>query len=414
MLNEIEIRIAEDFLKTKFQAYYYKNPVKEIPEINKREFGFGNFGKKISSRHLAFQNLTAFNQFLKNQAPLYISYSAAYYQFPDARPMEAKKIMGSDLILEFDVDDFSLDCRALHDQWFCTNSDCNESGKGALKNCTKCASPTLIEESVCANCLKEVKTQTLKLIKILQDELGLSEGISVNYSGSKGFHVHVQSQSVFDWSDKARIELTDYLSLHELDLQMLGFQFNGKFFSAPSKPKGLAKRLIHQVQTILKEKNPEHWAAWGGIPLKTCKDLAQNDFDELLESLSREQWFVLPGRKTEKFWKNLLLRAVDLEKLLVDRQTSIDIKKILRVPNSLHGTTGLLAKSFPVSELKNFNALKECVVFSNSKEKIKVLSQVLKFELNDEEFGPFNAGEIVSVPEFVAVYLIGKEKALPI
>ena len=327
--------------------------------------------------------------------------------------MDAKKILGSDLILEFDADDFLLDCRQQHDQWICSNSACNARGKGFIKNCTACGFPTIIEESICENCLNEVKLQTLKLINILSDELNLNEGIFVNYSGSKGFHVHVQNASVYDLSDKARIELTDYLSLHELDLESIGFGFNGKHFTAPLKPLGIAKRLIQQIESILKQKNPERLSVWSGIPLKTCKDLLNNQLDELVESVSTQNWFALPGRKTEKFWRNLLVHAADEEKLLVDRQTSIDIKKILRVPNSLHGTTGLLAKSFPVSELKKFNALKDCIVFSNALEKIKIISDVLRFELNEEKFGPFQSDEIVSVPEFAAVYLIGKEKALP-
>lgn len=126
----------EAFLKRKFQQYYQAHLVKEPPSIEKREFGFGVFGKKISERHFAFKNYGNFNDFLRNEVPFFASYSAAHYEFPEATPMQSKNFLGSDLVWEFDADDFKTPCAENHTLWKCPK--CGLTGKGRLGYCTAC------------------------------------------------------------------------------------------------------------------------------------------------------------------------------------------------------------------------------------------------------------------------------------
>ena len=50
--------------------------------------------------------------------------------FDQARPMEAKHLLGDDLIYEFDADDIKTPCKLTHDSWKCKS--CGEVGKGAV------------------------------------------------------------------------------------------------------------------------------------------------------------------------------------------------------------------------------------------------------------------------------------------
>lgn len=78
-------------MKRKFKEYYSKHKICAPEEIGKREFGIGTFDKpKIASRHKAFRSEAELNNYLKLEAPVYISYSAAYYEFPQNQPMEKK------------------------------------------------------------------------------------------------------------------------------------------------------------------------------------------------------------------------------------------------------------------------------------------------------------------------------------
>ena len=81
----------ERFIRKKFKEYYEKNFVLPPERVSSREFGFGSWTKKIESRHFSFMNEKELNGYLGRNAPLYISYSIAYYKYPIARPIEKKE-----------------------------------------------------------------------------------------------------------------------------------------------------------------------------------------------------------------------------------------------------------------------------------------------------------------------------------
>ena len=85
--------LPQEFLSQKFKEYYSNHEVVSVENVHEREFGIGEFGKKISQRHLAFRNEKEFNSFLKNFSPFFVSYSLAFYQFPERKPMTAKKLL---------------------------------------------------------------------------------------------------------------------------------------------------------------------------------------------------------------------------------------------------------------------------------------------------------------------------------
>ena len=66
----------------------------------------------------------------------------------------------------------------------------------------------------CQECLDKVKADAMKLIdEFLLPDFGFSKGeISVNFSGSRGYHVHVRSGSVMKLDREARREIADYVS----------------------------------------------------------------------------------------------------------------------------------------------------------------------------------------------------------
>ena len=110
--------------------------------------------------------------------------------------------------------------------------------------------------------------------------------------------------------------------------------------------------------------------------------------------------------KKSVLWKNILDYVVSKEMSPIDRQTSIDLHKIVRVPNTLHGETGLIAKSIPLDDLKDFDPFKDTIVFGSESIKVKI-SKTPKFILKGEHFGPFE-NQVEELPLFVAIYLIGK------
>lgn len=170
--------------------YYSKQePASLAPErTEQREYGVGDFETKIRFRHLEFKNPADLKKYLAEKAPPFISCSMAYYKNPSFRPMENKGWIGAELVFDIDANDMKLSCQAEHgSSW------------------------------VCENCLKSVKEEVVKLIEeFLVPDFGFSKKeISINFSGNRGYHVHVNKESVLSLSGDARKQITEYMAAQE-------------------------------------------------------------------------------------------------------------------------------------------------------------------------------------------------------
>lgn len=87
----------------------------------------------------------------------------------------------------------------------------------------------------------------------------------------------------------------------------------------------------------------------------------------------------------------------------VDEPVTADIKRLIRVPGSLHGGSGMLVKKLGLSELEKFDPLNDAIVFGERTVKITILKpfsvQLKGKDLRVEE-------GIQEVPEYAAIYLI--------
>ncbi len=405
------------FLAKNFKEYYEKHSLRGIPAIEQREFGVGDFGKKIVRRHMFFPGLKELNSFLKESVPPFISYSAAYYKRPSARPMSAKGFMGADLIYEFDADDIKTKCKEEHDSWKCKNPACGAEGKGSVQACPKCGSQVEVKQWFCSECLGAAKEQTFKLVEVLSSELGFEEGISVNFSGKAGFHVHIRSKKAISLSRSARNELIDYLTLNGFDLEAHGFgRAESSMLTCPvlRNAKGIEKRFMERLSSFIENWSAEKLAVHGNIKRARSSFLIKNR-NIILEKMKEGILFPIPAEKPEtskKFWNLLIEEALREESiaLSIDRQTSVDVHKILRLPGSLHGSTGLVAREVSLEELRAFDPFKDAVVFGS--EPVRVfINKAPKFSLGGESFPAFKQTE-QELPLNAAVYLVGMGRAV--
>ncbi|MFH0970193.1 MAG: DNA primase small subunit domain-containing protein [Candidatus Diapherotrites archaeon] len=403
--NMLGLGVERTWMKGLFQSYYHSHPVNPPYDVSRREFGHGSF-KKIDTRHLSFDTTAEFNAFLQNVSPLYISASASQFLNPSAQPISSKGLIGSDLIYEFDADDIPSPCKEIHDSWKCVQ--CAAVGKGHVKKCPYCGHGTQLDEWVCSSCLSSTKEQTFSLLNVLQDDFGFtSNDLRINFSGSKGYHVHVSSPSIFSLPKSARIELMDYLSLHEWDVASAGFFFDGKQFHCPkmNHAVGLASRLLNEIRNKLEFGSIEEWAVLSGTIPRVLKPFLL-DRERLLRDVSAGVLPPLPGKKTESFWGNVLSSLSLRIKLNIDRQTSGDIYKLLRVPDTLHGSTGFVSKSLSLETLSPFDPFVDAVAFSRSiKRKVFVKTSPM-IRIGDETLDPLSEKEVL-VSESMAAYLVG-------
>ncbi len=360
------------WLRDRFSEYYEREGVSPPPRIWEREFGVG-IEKKIDYRHLSFKDEKELNAYLKINTPLFISYSAAYYQYPGATPMESKKLIGADLIFDFDLGDITSDCDG------------------------KFPSP---------ECLDLVKREVIKLIEdFLIPDFGFSrDEILVFFSGSKGYHVHIRSDIVQDLDQRARMELVDYVS--GVMNPRYFIRVVGKSIRGPRPDQGgwhgkLARALIN----VLNSEDVLSARKKLGIGLSTCKKLMDRK-EMVIDGIRRGIWDQAPvGKET---WNAILSSLVTELGVKLDRNVTIDMARLIRLPTSLHGDSGLLVKE--VRNLESFNPLEDTIVFGRKPYRISV-NRTIEFYLGGEQ--KIEKGE-QELPEYLAVYLVAKGEGVPV
>jgi len=393
----------EQFILGLFRSYYSKCEAESLapPKIARREFGLGSWVKKIESRHLSFATPADLKSYLLRNTPFYISFSSAYYEFPDRRPMPRKNWQAADLIFDLDADELDLSCLSS-----------GEHAKGW----------------VCDKCLSTVRDETLKLIEeFLVPDFGFSKSeLNVNFSGNRGYHVHVRKDSVMQLTGWARKEIADYIAGTGLNPDSI-FTYGKehvetetgrtKMFESLKGPRpdspGWQGRIARRFIQLVKEGKLEQ----AGIESALAKKITKNS-ESILEGISLGNWDRIKGltlpQKTALAQKIIQSAAVNIEGFgasggEVDAGVTFDVSKLIRLPGSIHGETGLAAKKLPANDLAKFDPMKDAVIFGNSPVVVKC-SSVPKFHIANQEFGPFENQE-ATLPECAAVYLICKKRA---
>ena len=146
--------------------------------------------------------------------------------------------------------------------------------------------------------------------------------------------------------------------------------------------------LLEGVEEAFSQNDAGALAVMANVPYRNAEKLLKEK-RAIMNGMERGILLGMNGIRAEKIWKPLLLSVADLQKLPVDRQTSTDIYKIIRVPDTIHGSTGLQAKTVSLQELSSFDPLKECVVMGGEEVLVKN-ALAPRFYLNGKWFGPYN------------------------
>ena len=367
-------------LQSLIKGYYSKAKDIAPRAVEKREFGFGDFENKISFRHKAFKDAASLQEYLAASAPAYVSYSSAHYSYPDARPMENKKIIGAELVFDLDASDLHLSCQKEH-------------GTGW----------------VCDNCLSSVKKETIRLIEdFLIPDFGFSKSeLEVNFSGNRGYHVHVYGDNVFKLDANGRKEISGYISGNEMDprsifptLGIRGVQLRGPRPTDKGWGGKFAKAFIGRLNTGIGA------LAELGIERSIASKMERKRA-EIILGITMGNWDKVDIPKKAEFWSSVISSMVIKQSDSIDRNVTNDPYHLIRLQNSIHGSTGLIAKKFALAEIDRFDPMKDAIAFG--KEPIRVNASAPRFHMGGEEFGPFD-NSTVELPAYAAAYLIMKEK----
>ncbi|HID16816.1 TPA: hypothetical protein EYP26_00830 [Candidatus Bathyarchaeota archaeon] len=360
---------VEAYIKKKFAEYYeaFSWRIEGPAEIEKREFGFILFKEKIMVRHRSFKNVEVLRSFIKTVVPSDAYYSSAYYLRPE-EDMKGKGWLGAELIFDIDADHIDTPCKEEHDYWMCIK--CGRSGMGlAPEACPKCGEGKIQGETwICRSCLERAKEETLKLVRFLMEDFGFdANDVSVYFTGHRGYHVHINAKEILDLGSEERKEIIDYVMGNGIDLSLI--EQGGRH--------GWGKRVA----------------------------LAMEEFNSSQGALRR-------GRGVKK--KAKFVKAFVKEKSVnIDAVVTMDLHRLIRLPETLNSKTGLRVVKVELSKLREFDPFSEALAVTNGEEEIRVI-KAPKFSLGGREFGPYEEGRVVHLPMAAALFLMCKGKAEPV
>ncbi len=379
--DESELR-----LKRFFHNYYTGWEGRDVDLISEREIGFiPFFGTMI--RHRAVDNLKGLERFVYRNTPRHIYYSSAYYRKPEEKVMKDKEWKGAELIFDLDADHL----------------------EGA-------------SSMTYAQILAEVKKHTERLIfKFLMDDLGFQENdLKLLFSGGRGYHVHVVEDSVYPLNSDARREIANYIRGEGLTV----FDVRRSMQDTRTRLSGWKKTLDSEIcnfySDVLQddEKQEILHRIFGNANTLNAYLKGLKRATEQPENLKKHEVFSVQGhskyrimdKNDEKVLSYLIEKVKREFQCEIDEPVTTDIHRLIRLPHSLHGKTGLMVKPIKIDDLKEFDPLKDAVapVFAKENARINVLRNY-KTDFGGESFN-LQQGE-TEVPASLAVFMVSAKFA---
>ena len=382
--KELEHTKEIQFVHDNFQQFYKAHQV-SVPSTSMREFGFG-YEKKIDLRHKAFANQRDLQDYFVSKVPLYASYSAAFYEYPAARPMSAKNFLKAELI-------FDLDASPTHE------------GHNPV---------------FCSHCQESVRADVIRLLEdFLFADFGFSKDeTTVNFSGSKGYHVHVATDALMQLTATQRDQLVEYAAGTNVDFARF-FSVQKHVLNARSietitgpsaESKGWAKRILDRALAILSLPQEEFVEKLkkAGYTKKQSETIFANR-DYVASQLSQGRWSAI--EKPNLLVSEIASTAGIGRNVSLDRAVTTDMSRLIRIPDTLHGDTGLIAKSIPFAKLSDFDPTVSALAFATDKTQNIVALDHYDFFFAGSSFA-LEKDRINEVPLAVAILLLCKKKAL--
>lgn len=304
------------------KTYYNEEwSIGDVPDyiletLPKREFGFDHDGTGPKDRYNKFETPVALAEFLQKRAPYAVYCSVSFYKRPDKREgwEEAE--------LVFDIDAKEL----------------------TIKSCCSIG-------DVCEICLDNAKNVVMEVVRLLKEDLALDH-IYVSYSG-RGYHIRVQDKDIMPEGTVTRANIFDYIRDRlftppkELLTPPVKISPLTKSIMYSLIGKGTSERLIINVPGIGEKTADKIFGNSENILADIDNDRLRELKDTFGEKIGEKK------KSTQNFLEHVYMGYINL----MDAKVTVDTKRILRLPSSLHSK--ISRKCTHVEDLNNFDPEKE-------------------------------------------------------
>ena len=398
-----------NFIIKEFKQYYSNLFIKEktIDHIEDREFGFQYWDKAFFKRHFSFYDREDLNKFLNDYDLRHCYSSAALYEIPDEKNINEKGWIGCDFVIDIDADHVDLPCQQEHDGYSCKK--CGKSGKGKPPKQCSCTNTSFTKFNwVCEKCLDFSKQETIKIIEdFFIPDFGLNKNdFLVKFSGNRGYHIQIQTDSYKKLDQDARREIADYIT-GKVDLDTLGFKIIKGSLAGPTYiGKGWKKRISRYLITFINDTNKKEL---NSITRSNLNNILLDNRNKYIDLFKKDfpNWNSI--KLSGKYWSKIIQYVINKYAGKIDEPVTTDTRRLLRLPNSLHGKTGLQAKIIGFKNINDFNPLTDAIVFKGT---IKIkFKKCPEFTIGSFSYGPYKGGEIESLSKAAGIFAICKGRA---
>jgi len=337
----------------RFGQYYQHASLWSPPRIKTREWMFIPFGGAPPLRHKSFSDVNQVQSFLSQRAMHSCFYSTAYWRRPYELKMADKLWQGADLIFDLDGDH--------------------------LPGVTDRDFPGMLEV---------IQEQAWSLWNdFLEPEFGFSEEyLQVTFSGHRGFHLHYRDPRLFHLDSEARRELVSHIRGEGVDVQ------GGLARYHDHDAKGWTQRIRDGMDSMINTLRAIHQGAEGSrtelrrleSALQSLQDREGNTSQRSATAIKRLAELMDHDKRVQRLkegkfellgnYQSLFLNLLKADASVVlgsagetDEVVTIDVRRQIRWPTSLHGKSGMRVTEFPLSRLdpdgsQPYNPLMEAFV----------------------------------------------------
>ncbi|NOZ76665.1 MAG: DNA primase catalytic subunit PriS, partial [Euryarchaeota archaeon] len=302
---------------------YYREEwsVDEVPgfildTLSRREFGFDHDGQGPRDRYNVFTTPEALETYLKDRAPFAAYSSVSLYKNPAARKGWEK----AELIFDIDAKDLPV------------------------KNC--CG-----EGEVCRVCLERARQLVIKLDRTLKEELCL-EDINYVYSG-RGYHIRILDGDVVPEGDPLRASILDYVRGNVPVVDQSRRKAGRDQTIQRGGYTGIFKSRLADIIQYAEIKDLRGF----GISAAKANDIIEHR-EDIIRELEAGEDRILRGITKAAHGRFLERAAVQIASFL-DAKVTVDVKRILRLPSSLHSKVSM--KCVWVRDITKFDPLRDAV-----------------------------------------------------
>ena len=380
------------YLRGRFGDYYRRTGLSPPPDASEREWGYVPWTEgpgETMVRHRSLLDLGELGEFLARERPKHVYFSAGRYDDPGASTMSGKGWRSSDLVFDLDADHLP--------------------------------SVVLGEDSY-ATMLAKCKDALERLLDFLDDDFGF-EDLTVVFSGGRGYHVHVRDETVRGLDSDARREVVDYVRGiglefdHLVDEETVGGEA-GRVSPATNRylpAEGgwgarVHERLLELAEAVREQDEEtaiETLSAYDDIGERKARamyNIAGDRFEEI------ERGNISAHTAFEQVAEQVAAVTVAEENAPIDEPVTTDTNRLIRLPGSLHGGSGLAVVRIERADLDAFDPLVDAVPETFVGHDIAVdVTDPGAVELNGEAFD-LDEG-VQQLPEYLGVFLMARGRA---